>query len=792
MAERVVSPGVFTRERDLSQLEQGVSEIGAAFVGVSAKGPAFIPVIVESQTEYENRFGTADEVSYLGYTVQNYLQEAAKATVVRVLGLDGYTGTAFTSAKLIVSGTGGEAVLAAIHPTQNGVSIVEASSSGAASSLNITLSGSNGTSSFTGVTASGSAANSVLNTLGGSPYSSHVGYTYAFFPGAVDPSVGGVEVATVTLSTSSAFIDHSGSAYSNAETPWIRSQTIGGTKRNLFKVHTLNDGSNSNKDVKVSIQSIKYTNKSGSFGTFSLLVRKASDTDSKVEVLEQYDNLSLDVNSSDFIARRIGNSTPYQDPVTNETYYQGDYVNRSGYIRVELSDDTANGTLSHTTLPYGFAGIVTPFVLSGNETAVPPIVKNTQWTTDGVVTGYGTSAVRDQKLFYGYDYTSTNHGNMSYLAPTPTGATTVSYQPSVTASSTVTEFSLEDVASNEVDGTTALSITLADHITYRKFTVPFQGGFDGFEPNRQKAIGSDIVSGNSQGFDLTNSTTEGSRAFKRAIDSISNPESFDINLLIIPGVNYEQHPYVVQLGIDMCEDRQDCFYVLDLASWGASLSTAISTAATVDSNYAAGYYPWVKVLNTNTNKFIWAPPSVVLPEVFAYSDNVAAEWFAPAGLNRGNIPGATAVKSRLTRANRDELYENKVNPIASFPGQGIVAWGQKTLQDDASALDRINVRRLMIAVKKFIASASRFLVFEQNTEATRTRFLNIANPYLASIQERQGLYAFSVVMDESNNTPDVIDRNQLVGQIFLQPTRTAEFIVLDFNILPTGATFPGA
>ena len=263
-------------------------------------------------------------------------------------------------------------------------------------------------------------------------------------------------------------------------------------------------------------------------------------------------------------------------------------------------------------------------------------------------------------------------------------------------------------------------------------------------------------------------------------------------MLAIPGVNYEQHSYIAQYAIDMCEERQDCFYIMDLAAYTANISSAITTASTTDSNYAAGWYPWVKVRNTNTNRFIWAPPSVVLPEVFAYNDNIAAEWFAPAGLNRGGIPGAIQAKTRLTRSNRDELYENKVNPIATFPGQGIVAWGQKTLQKKASALDRINVRRLLIAMKKFVASSSRYLVFEQNTEATRNRFLNIVNPYLASVQERQGLYAFRVVMDDTNNTPDVIDRNQLVGQIYLQPARAAEFIVIDFNIMPTGATFPGS
>ena len=148
-----------------------------------------------------------------------------------------------------------------------------------------------------------------------------------------------------------------------------------------------------------------------------------------------------------------------------------------------------------------------------------------------------------------------------------------------------------------------------------------------------------------------------------------------------------------------------------------------------------------------------------------------------------------SVLNRLTHAERDTLYESKVNPIAQFPGEGIVAFGQKTLQDKASALDRINVRRLLIKVKKFVASTSRYLVFEQNTAQTRGRFINTVQPYLEGVQQRQGLYAFRVVMDESNNTPDVIDRNILAGQIFLQPTKTAEFIVIDFNILPTGASF---
>jgi phage tail sheath protein FI len=266
-------------------------------------------------------------------------------------------------------------------------------------------------------------------------------------------------------------------------------------------------------------------------------------------------------------------------------------------------------------------------------------------------------------------------------------------------------------------------------------------------------------------------------------------------LIVTPGIFYQHHSYVAQLTIDMCEARGDCFYIMDNVVFPKSnqstglIDAAINVANTIDSSYAATYYPWVKILDTNMNKIISVPPSVVLPAIYAANDKASAEWFAPAGLNRGGITQAVQVLDRLTHGERDTLYEGRVNPIAAFPGQGICVWGQKTLQIAPSALDRINVRRLMINLKKFIASSSRFLVFEQNVANTRNRFLSIVNPYLEQVQSRSGLYAFQVKMDETNNTPDLIDRNILYGQIFLQPTKTAEFIILDFNILPTGASF---
>ena len=331
----------------------------------------------------------------------------------------------------------------------------------------------------------------------------------------------------------------------------------------------------------------------------------------------------------------------------------------------------------------------------------------------------------------------------------------------------------------------------------RRFVFGFQGGFDGQSPAIPENLGDDITAGNTQGLNCANSTTAGSVAYAQCIGALGNADEFDINLIATPGIIYSLHSYVTNLVVEMCETRGDCFYILDLYLDAGNPATGqidqvVSLAQEFDTNYAGAYYPWIKILDTNTNLIVTVPPSVVMPGIYAANDKVAAEWFAPAGLNRGGISQAVQVTDRTTHVERDTLYEGRVNPIAAFPGQGIVVWGQKTLQVKSSALDRINVRRLLIEIKKFFASTANYLVFEQNVATTRNKFLAIVNPYLESIQQRSGLYAFQVIMDDSNNTPDLIDENILYGQIYLQPTKTAEFIVLDFNILPTGASFPTA
>ena len=227
-----------------------------------------------------------------------------------------------------------------------------------------------------------------------------------------------------------------------------------------------------------------------------------------------------------------------------------------------------------------------------------------------------------------------------------------------------------------------------------------------------------------------------------------------------------------------------------MVAYAKNIGDVTTEASGIDSSYAATYWPWVQTLCPDLGNQCWVPASTLIPAVYAFTDASSAAWFAPAGLNRGGLSTVIRAERKLTNGNRDTLYTGNVNPIATFPNTGVVVFGQKTLQKKASALDRVNVRRLLIALKGFISQIADNLVFEQNTIATRNNFLSQVNPYLASVQQRQGLFAYQVVMDESNNTPDTIDRNQLVGQIYLQPTKTAEFIYLDFNVLPTGATFP--
>jgi len=309
-----------------------------------------------------------------------------------------------------------------------------------------------------------------------------------------------------------------------------------------------------------------------------------------------------------------------------------------------------------------------------------------------------------------------------------------------------------------------------------------------------QAVGSNLNSDSYNRFyekiDGTNTQGLIGTDYTNAINLLANQDDYQYNVISAPGLYYSNYANQCNLIKNNTISRGDAIFIMDLVPYDTAINTVLQNAASLDSSYAAAYWPWLQTVDPNTGLLVYIPASTMIPGVYAFTDASSDPWFAPAGITRGGMGSVVRAERKLTSANRDTLYEGNVNPIATFPQQGVVVFGQKTLQKAATALDRVNVRRLLITLKDYISQIADNLVFEANTIATRNNFLTQVNPYLESVQQRQGLYAFKVVMDETNNTPDVIDRNELIGQIFLQPTKTAEFIILDFNVLPTGATFP--
>ena len=772
MSERIVSPGVFTREKDLSFLPQGIAEIGAAIIGPTTKGPAFVPTQVTSFAQFENIFGGLTTDFYVPYTVQEYIKNAPTVTIVRVMGLGGYQ---HESVSLIMGGKTAAVIKPSAGANSQDFSAASVTAGGNKASFVVSLTDGDGATAFS-ASLDPTSDDYITKVFGTEPKSTNAkGYIYKNFR-----TYAGAFTSSEAVSV--AFNNDNGENFKfdfkNACTPYVISQKVGGNAKNLFKVKTRSHGEDVNSKFKIAIaDTVAAGNVPGSdYSAFSLKVlRNAPGQNNDGEVLEEFNNLNFDEDSVNYLPRVIGDRYVSIDSEGKLTY-NGDYPNKSVHIYISNYSSELKG-IDEALVPHGYAAV--QHTVSGS--AIP--------TASFVTAQNNNLGVFDQNVYYGFDFGNTAYDNKAYLAPVPSN---------VSAGSNVA-FSLENMVGS--DDASALGIARfsdsSENITLsqsaqpqRKFLVPFQEGFDGVAPTTLKNTGGDITATNTQGFDLSGTNKSGSVAYKRALNAVSNPDEFDINLLALPGVIHEYHSSVTKHAISKMEARADAFYIMDGSRWGRSVTNAVSDINGLDTNYAAVYYPWVKILDPVKNKPMWVPPSVVLPGVISFTDSVAHEWFAPAGLNRGGLGSVLEAKTRLTHTERDDLYEGRVNPIASFPGQGVVVFGQKTLQGKPSALDRINVRRLLIRLRKFIASSSRFLVFEQNTAATRNRFLGIVNPFLESVQANSGLSAFKVVMDDSNNTPDVVDRNQLVGQIFIQPTRTAEFIVLDFVILPTGAAFP--
>jgi hypothetical protein len=824
MAERIVSPGVFTNEVDQSFLPGAIAQIGAAIVGPTVKGPALIPTQVRSFSEFQSIFGSYTDESYVPFTVAEYLRNGGAITVTRLLYEDGYALTNGAIAVVAESGSGAANVKYITHLLHPTVGVLGSGSSVSGNyfqnsvinnyqsgSFEIKVSGSFTPQAINGSIPSFIAGNGTSVSASINPTeNNYIGKIFGRNPKSIDYPVylqyenktastlfnnlGAVSISLQLVSNYEFLQD-----YSTAVTPWITSQNIGSAPKNLLKFHTLSHGTSVNHETKVAITNIKTSTEvadPSGYGVFSIVVRRvnttnipnspysSNDSDFDQDIVETFNNVNLDPNSSRYIARVIGDR--YQTiNSSNQLIVNGDYPNQSKFIRVEVDGAVADRTNDNSLIPFGFRAVTSPTpMVSGSVNFPAASFKTSQVANTGAY---------NKNVYYGFDFAIP--ANLTYLASTPTSGSTTGSNTDFYLGNMTQNVAASFPSSAPYTGSLEAALTAGTFTTNvlldtRKFIVPFQSGFDGTRPNLPKFSGANITDTNTFGFNCKETNSTGTVAYRKALTLLSNTDYYDINMIITPGLLDSLHSAVTSEVRSLAESRQDTFYVMDSNEIGASDITVTTQVTSIDSNYTATYWPWLRIINPSNNVPTWVPPSVVVPGALAFNDAIAAPWYAPAGLTRGGLTSVTDTYQNLSQARRDTMYENRVNPIANFPNEGIVIWGQKTLQARPSALDRVNVRRLLITVKKFIASATRYLVFEPNTNATRNRFLAIVNPYLEQVKAEQGLYAFRVVMDGTNNTANLIDQNILYGQLFLQPTRTAEFIVLDFNIQPTGAAFP--
>jgi len=800
MAEAIISPGVFTNVKDLTFLPTGIANIGAALIGPTTKGPAFVPTTITRWEDFKALYGGTSDDTYIPHAVRAYLQSAAAVTVVRVVQEGGYIASPIiiSSGSYVLATLGLTTTVGRSSGSLTSVAFQAITSVSASFSASVVIAGTS--SSFTGSLLPANP-NSLINLFGTTPKSSKSLYSYIWAGDYITRASSSISSFTVNSTTALSFSGSFGTPRP-ATTPWITSQFLEGTAgTNLFKVHALSDGDASNASVKISIINIQLPGQvtGTDYGTFNLLVREHGDTDQRPVVLETYANLNLDPASPNYIARRIGDkhTSVTSDGLVTQT---GDFDNASKYVRVTVHPDVADAAMTPAVYPFGFQPVMNP--LPGSLVVVPPVMVTNSGS--GVV-NYINAANNNteinssytKKAFYGWSFTGDDNNNFLKAIPSgclahPSGGFNLSscyIHPNNTSVSSNSTFAASRIISASV-------FTGADVPNTLRFTVPLQDGCDGVDLAVPKNVGEDITAANVFGMDCSSVATSGSVAFIKALNVLSNKEEYDINLIALPGLSAELHLPILEKAIEVAEDRGDVFVAIDPTPLStengvADAISAISNAG-FDTNVAAAYWPWIKIKDVDRNKFVWVPATTNVPQVIAQSDTLGYEWLAPAGLNRGGILGAAAAEYKLTEAQRGELYQARINAVADFPGQGVVIWGQKTLQALPSALDRVNVVRLLIALKKYIASSARYLVFENNTTQTRARFVNIVTPYLETVKARQGLYAYKVVMDESNNTNSTIDALELKGDLFLQPAKSAEFIKLDFNVMPTGASFASA
>jgi hypothetical protein len=784
-----VSPAVFTKEIDLTFVPQGAASIVGTVIGLTQRGPAFTPVRCQGYSDFQAKFGGTNPNLYAPYAAKSYLRNASSVYMVRILGKTDVTlGKSVEIAFPASGSTSGIASVAA--STSSGNLVFGILRSRVSNPTTFSYSGNylncvlyDGTNTVT-VSFDSTKENFIKKVLGTNSTTAFLGdaltnwYVDSVFDYATSITSGlGSITGTLTAANAIETTYHRvvPGGYSEAASPSIVSQNFGGSVYPLFKVHSLSDGTASNYDVKVSILNVQTTDSSGNpikFPKFDLVVRAFNDTDRKPLIIESFTRLTLDPQDVNFIAKVIGDAY-YEADLTQtppEISEKGDYDNKSKYIRVELFKG-----YPAESRPSGFQGVSK----GGSPKLIPALpLKLNQLDTNGDL---------NTQVFMGIDFTQT--GIIDRLKPSvteiyesaspytkyadpglllfATTAETVAASASLSAS-----YTLKNVSVSGTDYTTGLI----------QFTLPLYGGWNGYTPEQPEK----------------NLQADGSltSCYMDAANIMSNAREFDTNLIVTPGINSSTPGNIVDRILQVIESRNDCFYILDIADTSTvdagldmTISASLDETDKYDSSYAATYYPWIKIFDTENNRDVWVPPSVEVFGAYSYNDRVGQPWSAPGGFTRAALNNVKSVRKRITQSQSDTLYNNKINPIVSFANEGIVIFGQKTLQDQTTALNRINVRRLLLEVRKVIASFSKYSIFEPNDTQTRQSLVSTIRPYLARVQQLRGIYDFRIVIDDTTTTPDLVDRNILYGKIYLQPTRTAEFISLDFILTNTGANF---
>ena len=792
-----VSPGVYTSEKDLTFVAQSVGVTTLGLVGETLKGPAFEPVLVGSYDEFRTFFGGSSPVKdgdgnpkyELPYVAKSYLQESNQLFVTRILGLTGYkAGESFS----IVSDNDEVIVVLRSRGSYSGSTLTyEATAVSIAGPDLATNPLAEFTLTVTTLT-SGSldfvcsldktSTKYITKVLGtevfDKSYVEYPIYVHEVYPNylsnAFDQGViTGLSGTIVTFDETDNFIKE----WDTSVSPMVVSEVRGNKVDDLFQVVTISDGDSSNSQVKIMIANIDLERLE-----FDVIVRDFNDTDENMVALEKFSRCSMDPSLPGYVAKKIGTS-------------DGDYELRSKYIMLTMVE-------SHPTdaFPAGFKGFPTygdigsvlyktQYFNAGdtmyNDLDGNPVISNgdkVKKVSLGLSSQIGYQFDKDLFKYKGKSATGLTEGfHLSINATGVTSTLTISGDMFTT-----TPYDLEGASKG-----------LLDSINYRKFTFSTAGGFDGWDIYRSVRTFDDrfifgkslYVTGNTDNGGVFNPDAGNSDyySYLTGIRTFSNPQAIDINVFATPGINFYDHNSLVTQSIDMVEnDRADSLYVINSKN-RQTVQDVVDDLDMVglDSNYSATYWPWIQVRDVDSSTQLYIPPTGEVLKNIALTDNVSYPWFAVAGYSRGIVNSVKAYK-KLTLDERDELYKSRINPIATFSDTGTIIWGNKTLQVRESALDRINVRRLLLRARKLISAVAIRLLFEQNDEQVRNEFLRLVNPILESIKKERGVYEFRVTV---SNDPEDIDANTLRGKIYLKPTRSLEFIDVEFIITPSGASF---